>query len=163
MGRWWDFRLNGYIPFSTTKNTCTCIFDDYIGDFFAIKTNIESVSYSLNAELGWLMFDFDNSFSLYGAAGPYFLARENCSGIVGGEIRLRPQYRDYIAVDLSWRHDSFYGTIWQAELILTIPFYQIFSGRNKRPCGITDRQIYQSVERMEIMPVTKRTCWFTNF
>ena len=164
LGRKWDFRANAYAPFGRKKHIHTCVFDDYEGDFFAIRKHIESISYSFNAEAGYLIYATKcEEFSLYGAAGPYFLARAKCNdGVVGAEARLRPQYKDYVALDLSWRYDRLFQTIWQIEIILNLPLYQI-SRQNKCPCSITDRQIYQPIQRFEVMPLSKRTCWHTNF
>jgi hypothetical protein len=162
LGSRWDFRANAYAPFGNRRHTNTCVFDDYDGDYYAIKSNIESVSYSFNAEIGYLLYD-SCTFLFYAAGGPYFLATDVCyGGFVGGEVRIRPQYKDYVALDLSWRYDDLFETIWQIEIIFSLPLYQI-SGRNKYPCCITDRQIYQPIERFEVMPLSKRTCWQTNF
>ncbi len=158
----WDFRANVYVPFGHKKHIHSCLFNNYDGDYFAFRKDIESVSYSFNSEIGYLLIASEN-FLLYAAAGPYFLARGKCcESTPGGEIRIRPQYQDYIALDLSWRHDGLFDTIWQAEVIFNLPLYQL-TDRNQRPCGITDRQIYQPIERFEVMPLSKRSCWFSNF
>jgi hypothetical protein len=163
LSRRWDFRANAYAPFGARRHIQTCVFDDYDGDYFAIRQSIESISYSFNAEIGFLLFETCNEFSLYAAGGPYFLARALCNdGVVGGEVRLRPQYRDYVALDLSWRYDSLFQTIWQIEIVFNLPLYQI-SGQNKYPCCLSDRQIYQPIQRFEVMPLSKKTCWDSNF
>jgi len=162
LGRRWDFRANGYAPFGARRHIKTCFFNDYVGDFYARRQDIESVSYSFNGEVGYLAVNGKN-FSLYMAGGPYFLARGRCcTSTVGVEARIRPKYKDYVALDLSARYDDLFGTIWQAGIIFTLPLYQI-SNQNERPCGLRDWQIYQSVERFEVMPLSKRSCWETNF
>jgi hypothetical protein len=159
----WDFRANAYAPFGPRHHIRTTVYDDYEGDWWAKKRSIESISYSFNAEIGCLLWENCHCLSLYGAAGPYFIARSVCEGgVVGAEARLRPQYRDYLAVDLSWRYDQLFETIWQVEIIFNLPLYQI-AGRNKYPCCISDRQIYQPIQRFEVMPLSKRTCWQSNF
>ncbi len=164
LGRRWDLRANAYAPFGRKRHMSRCVFDDYDGDYYAIRDSIESISYSFNAELGFLLFESPcYDFSLYAAAGPYFLARALCNdGVVGGEARIRPQYKDYLALDVSWRYDRLFETIWQVQIIINLPLYQI-SCSNKYPCGLSDRQIYQPIERFEVMPLSKRTCWFTNW
>ena len=162
LGRRWDFRANAYAPFGARRHIKTCFFNDYEGDFFAKRQDIESVSYSFNGEVGYLAINGKN-FSFYMAGGPYFLARGRCcTSTVGVEARIRPKYRDYVALDLSARYDDLFGTIWQASIIFTLPLYQI-SNLNERPCGLRDWQIYQPVERFEVMPLSKRSCWETNF
>jgi len=162
LGRRWDFRANAYVPFGHKKHIHSCLFNDYEGDFYAIRRDIESVSYSFSGEVGYLLYSSED-FLLYAAAGPYFLARGKCGDSTpGGEIRIRPQYQDYIALDLSWRHDSLFKTIWQAEIIFNLPLYQL-ADKNLRPCCLTDRQIYQPIDRFEVMPLGKKTCWDANF
>lgn len=157
--RRWDFRANAYVPFGAKRHSHVCSFVDF--DYYAIRKDIESVSYSFNGEVGWLMVNSEQ-FLLYFAGGPYFLVRNKSKdAIPGAEIRLRPQYKDYIALDLSWRYDRLFQTIWQAEIIFTLPLYHL-ADKNRCPCGLTDRQIYQPVERFEVMPLSKRSCWNTN-
>jgi len=162
LGRNWDIKGNAYVPFGQKRRIRTSIYDDYIGDYFISREDIESVSYSFNAELGFYLINACD-FSLHLAGGPYYLAHANsCEPTVGGEVRLRPQYKDYLALDLGWRYDNLFKTIWQLEISVTLPLYQI-AKRNKCPCGLYDRQIYQPVDRFEVMPLNKRTCWDSNF
>ncbi|MBX7066667.1 MAG: inverse autotransporter beta domain-containing protein [Parachlamydiales bacterium] len=162
LGRRWDFRGNAYAPFGKRRHIHSCLFNNYVGNYFAIRRDIESVSYSFSGEVGYLIVN-GSYFSLYAAAGPYFLARGRCCQSTAGiEGRIRPQYRDYVALDLSARYDDLFGTIWQMEFVFTLPLYQI-SKQNKRPCGLRDWQIYQPVQRFEVMPLQKRQCWETNW
>jgi hypothetical protein len=158
-----DFRANAYVPFGNKRHILTCVFDDYDGDFIAIRDSIESVSYSFNAEIGFLVFDSCHGLSLYLAGGPYFMARGKCDeGVPGGEVRIKPQYKDYVAVDASWRYDHMFKNIWQVAVIFDLPLYQITAPR-RYPCGLRDWQIYQPIDRFEVMPLSMRTCWQTNF
>ena len=162
LGRRWDVRANGYIPISSLHKT-KCVFDQYIGNFFAIRRDYEFAFYGINAEVGYY-FVRGRNFLLYAAAGPYYFTRRSQGfNSLGGEFRIRPQYKDYLAVDLSVRHDSIFGTIYQAKAILYLPLYQLSKNLKKRPCGISDQQIYQPIERFEIIPLRRRTCWKTNF
>jgi hypothetical protein len=77
---------------------------------------------------------------------------------------VRPQYKDYLALDFSVSYDQVYKTVYQAEVILYLPLYQLSSKKTRQgPCGMTDRQIYQPIERFEIMPLAKRDCWLYNW
>jgi hypothetical protein len=164
LGRRWDFRANGYIPLKTTERIKTCVFDDYIGDYVITRRKIEFVSYGYNAEVGYLAVRSDK-FLLYGAASLYYLSGRGISTDTrGGKFRIRPQYKDYIAIDLSVSYDNIFRAVYQAEVLFTIPLYHIASHKyEKNRCGLTDRQIYQPVERYEIMPIGKKCCWKTNF
>ncbi len=163
LGRCWDFRANGYIPVGAKKFRCKCVFDDFDGDFFAIHTRREITSYGFNAEVGWQAIDC-RCFSLYAAAGPYYLTRNTkCfDSIAGGYVRVRPQIQDYLAVEGKYSHDSFYNNIWQLTVIVSLPLYQI-ANQNCKPCRLSDRKIYQPVERFEIMPLGLKSCWNSNF
>lgn len=162
LGKRWDFRSNAYAPFGKKKHIMSCIFNNYIGDYYAIRKDIESVSYSFSGEIGYLFIN-EKNYSLYGAAGPYFLARGKCcTSTAGIEGRIRPQYKDCFALDLSARYDDLFGTIWQIEFMFNLPLYRMLN-KSERPCGLMDWQIYQSVQRFEVMPLQKRRCWEANF
>ena len=78
--------------------------------------------------------------------------------------RIRPQYKDYVALDMSVSYDKSFKTVYEAAVIVYLPLYQISSKKSRKaPCGITDRQVYQPIERFEIMPLGKNCCWKTNF
>ncbi|HVW99416.1 MAG TPA: inverse autotransporter beta domain-containing protein, partial [Candidatus Babeliaceae bacterium] len=163
LGKRWDFRVNGYIPLGLKRFQRTCVFDDYIGDFVAKKERKEWVFYGYNAEIGYTIGN-DQKFFLYAAAGPYYLFGRFDHTAAGGKVRLRPQYKDYVAVDLSASYDAFFKDVYQIQVIFSVPLYQITRlGTKKGPCGISDRQIYQPVERLEAMPLHRKTCWKTNF
>jgi hypothetical protein len=162
LGNRWDIRGNVYVPFGARRHSRTVVFDQYTNGYFIIRKNLESISYSFNAEVGYSAIQGKN-FLLYIAAGPYFIAGGRCAdNTPGGEVRIRPQYKDYCALDLSYRYDDLFGSIWQASISVTIPLYQI-SEQNRRPCGMYDRKIYQPIERFEVMPLDSQTYWNTNY
>ncbi len=159
----WDFRANGYIPFGSKQITSRCVFDHYSGGYYMIHKDCEFTSYGYNAEVGYLIVN-SHPFLLYAAAGPYYLARACSNRTRGGEFRIRPQYKDYFAVDLSVSYDAVFHAVYQATVYVYLPLYQITSRKDRKaPCGMTDRQVYQQVERFEVMPLGRRSCWKTNF
>jgi hypothetical protein len=162
LGKRWDLRANGYAPISVKKRKMKCVFDDYEGGYYAIHRRCEFTSYGYNAEVGYYIVR-GKDFLLYAAGGPYYLVRKCHDRTGGGEFRIRPQYKDYLAVDVSVSHDNVFGTVYQAQVILYLPLYQLSKRINKRPCNISDQQIYQPIERFEIMPLGRRSCWQTNF
>ena len=162
LGKRWDLRANGYVPISVKQRKLKCVFNQYEGDYFAIHRQCEFTSYGYNAEVGYYAIR-GKDFFLYAAGGPYYLVRKCHNKTRGGEFRLRPQYKDYLALDFSVSHDNVFGTVYQAQVILYLPLYQISKRINKRPCGLSDQQIYQPIERFEVMPIGRRSCWQTNF
>jgi hypothetical protein len=165
LGRRWDFRANGYFPVGAKTYKTSCTFDAYTGGYYIVENRHEITTYGYNAEVGFLAFEWEGVL-LYAAAGPYYLTRKsNCYNfdpIIGGEIRVRPQYKDYVALDVRFSHDSTFNTIWQATFFVTLPLYQL-TNQNEKPCGLTDRQIYQPIERFEIMSLGNKDCWKYNF
>jgi hypothetical protein len=162
LGRRWDFRANGYFPVGAKKYQLTCNYQ-YEGGYEITHQRHEITTYGFNAEVGYLAVASKN-FLFYTAAGPYYLTRNSCcfEPIRGGRVRVRPQYKDYIALDASYSYDSNFNSVWELTFIVYLPLYQI-TNQNERPCRLTDRQIYQPIERFEIMPLGNRSCWQTNF
>ena len=163
LGKRWDFRANGYFPVGRKKYRMTCVFDQYVGNYVITEKKYEATTYGYNLEVGWLTIDSKN-FLLYTAAGPYYLTSKSCcfKSTIGGKIRMRPQYKDYLALDVSYYRDCNSHSIWETTFILSLPLYQI-TNQNERPCRLTDRQIYQPIERLEIMTLGKRCCWTQNY
>ena len=162
LGKYFDSRVNFYIPFGKTKYSAYCVYD-YDGDWFAIHSKCESVSFGFNGEVGFTTPSY-KGFLLYAATGPYYFSGKCLDHSTGWELRVRPQYKDYFAIDFKIHYDKLYHTVYQTTFILSVPIYQLNSKANRpKPCGITDRQIYQPVIRLETMPITRRSCWFCNF
>ena len=163
IGKRWDFRANAYVPFGVKRHTTKCVFDDYIGPYCATKRENEFAAYTYNAEIGYQLIN-SNTFPLYIAVGPYYFSGEFDTTAMGGKVRLRPQYKDYIALDLSFSHDNVFGSIFQVEVIFSLPLYQLSYIKDKKgPCGISNRKVYQPVERFWVMPLSERCCWKANF
>lgn len=158
----WEFRVNGYIPLGRHEHEIKCVFDDFDGDFFAIFRRREFSLSGFNGEAGYMIVKSSN-FLLYAAAGPYYLSGSDRESW-GGRVRVRPQFRDYLALEFVASHDGLFGTNYQGQIIVNVPFYEFFFTKNKkqRKC-VTDRQIYQPVERFEIIPLKKHQGWKTNF
>ncbi len=163
LGNRLDFRANLYVPIATQKYSICCIYDNYIGDWYASYCKCESISYGYNAEIGYLIVRSKNIL-LYAATGPYYFSAKCLERTAGWDIRIRPQFRDYFAVDFKINYDRFYHTVYQTTFIVSLPLYQVFARKNKHgPCRITDRQIYQPVIRLEAIPISRNACWQTNF
>ena len=164
LGKRWDFRANVYVPFGAKRRVKVCTFDDYIGSYYATEFTYEAVSYSFNAEVGWLAIN-SQYILLYFAGGPYYIAGRTCRDTTrGGEFRVQPQYKDYLAVNCIVSFDSLFKTVFQAEVILHLPLYLLSKKISKKEtCGLTARQIYQPVSRFEVMPLSRCSCWNSNF
>lgn len=161
-----DFRFNVYIPLEG-KRTKTRTFE--VGeDLFTQRNKFEYPYGGLNAELGWKAVRNKN-FQLYLAGGAYYLSGtcspcscKNNSNSWGGTFRIRPQYRDFLAVDLKMSDDSIFHLIYQIQVIFSLPLYRLSKGQ-KLPCNIYNREIYQPVERWDLITLGRGTCWQSNF
>lgn len=159
-----DFRFNGYIPFGQRRFS-KIKKQKYEGGFVS-EFQITEYAYSgFDAEVGALFFQ-KNDFFLYAAAGPFYVSGELGSQGWGVQARLQPQYSDYVSVDLSMNNSKVFGTIFSAELILSVPLYNFTSMKNRSgPGKITNRQIYQPVRRFKAAPIGDpgQCCWKGNF
>lgn len=164
LSRRWDFRANVYVPLGAAKNLTTCNYQ-YDGGYEMNYSDCEFATYGFNAEVGWLAVK-QKGFLLYMATGPYYLSRSTCcfDPMRGAEFRIRPQFKDYFAIEgkVSW--DSVYSWVYQTQFILSLPLYAVNRDQKaKTPCRISERQIYQPVERFEVMPLGRKQCWTQNF
>jgi len=155
----WEVRANGYIPFGEKKKMKRCGPGDPACGAVA-PANYERISYGFSAEGGGYPIKTP-SVLLYLAGGPYFITGRPCKpNTVGFETKIRPQFKDFIAVDLSYSWDPLFRSIFQAEVVLYAPLYQLSKRRPAGNCasGLTLRQVYQNVERFDVMPLGRRTC-----
>ena len=162
LGTRWDFRANGYFPVGRTKNKHVCVYDQYIGNYFMITNKKEAASVGCNAEVGYYLVNSD-SFSLYAATGPYFLSKTARKTALGGEFRLRPQYKDYVAMNFQASYDPVFQWSFQATLSITLPLYQIPLNQKSVPSGIRNWQVYQPVQRFDIISLERNSCIHRNF
>jgi hypothetical protein len=163
LGRRWDFRGNGYVPLGRARNLRTCNYN-FEGGYCASYNDTEFGTYGFNLEVGWLSISSKNFF-LYLALGPYYLVRTYSFSepLRGVKARVRPQYKDFFAVDCSFSYDSVYKQIFQTEFILYLPLYQRASHDKKTKSCISERQIFQPVERFEVMPLGREDYWEKNY
>ncbi|MBS0652349.1 MAG: inverse autotransporter beta domain-containing protein [Verrucomicrobia bacterium] len=162
IGRRWELNANAYIPLGKTHHTRKCVWDDYIGDFKAVRRKKERSLFGGNAALSVLAVKAGD-FMLYASGGPYFLTGKSAHPQVwGGQVAIQPQYGDYFALSFIVSSDNFWGTLYQGGFVISLPLYQFTKLR--KPRVVTNRQIYQPVKRMiPIIPLEERCCWKSNF
>jgi hypothetical protein len=158
----WEVHANAYLPVGLHKYTRKCVFDDYIGNYRAVRKRYEFAEYAFDATAGYYIVNGKN-FQLYASAGPYCFFGKFHTSAFGGMAALRPQYRDYLAVEFSVTHDHIFNTLYQASVVFSIPLYNYSSRiKHKRgPCGVANRQIYQPIDRDIIL--LRRCCWTYNW
>lgn len=154
-----EFRINGHFPFGSRKHEKKCCFNDFIGDFCATFRREEFAFWGFDSEIGGYLAK-TNHFFLYAGIGPYYLTGKRDHNIWGVKMRLRPQYRDLFAIELSTSYDHVFKNKYQAEIIVTLPLYRIY--KKERLC-IPTRQVYQPVHRFEIIPLDHHNDFKANF
>lgn len=162
IGRRWELNANGYIPLGNTKHVRKCTFDDYIGDYKAVRKKKEKALFGGNIGLSLLAAQAGD-FMLYASGGPYFLTGKSAHPQVwGGQVAIQPQFGDYFALSFIVSSDNYFGTLYQGGFVLSLPLYQFT--KLKKPRVVTNRQIYQPVKRMiPIIPLEEHCCWKSNF
>lgn len=161
LGKRWDFRLNAYFPCGEKNEKEKCVINYGFG-FITIKRAFEFMYTGFNAELGYLAVPW-KKVSLYLALGPYWLDG-GCDHEWGGQLRARMQYKDYIALEGSISHDEIFKTVYQGKIVFSLPLYSmVWQRRQKGPCNMRQRTIYQPVERFDIIPLGRRHCVESNF
>ena len=162
-GKIWEFRTNIYLPIGNKLHEHKCKFDDFNGDFTMVQRKFEFMYTGFDTEIGCLAVATQD-YTVYIGTGPYYLNGKFADQAWGIRVRFRPQYKDYIALDVMMTHDSAFNTVYQGELILALPFYALGSQKDKKPpCGIMQRQIYQPVQRLDVIPVGRKCRWSQNF
>ncbi len=161
IGKRWGINGNGYIPLGNTQHVKKYVFDDYIGSYKAVQKKKEGGMYGGNVALSLLAAQ-SGSFMLYAMGGSYFLAgKSDQPQVWGGQLSIQPQFGDYFALSFIITHDNFYGTLYQGGFVFSLPLYKFT--KLKKSKGVKNRQIYQPVERMVVIPLEERSCWNCNF
>ena len=163
LGEKWDFRANGYFPLGTNNHHGTHTFDDYFGPYFATERRSLIACFGANAEIGYTA-PIKKEGLVYLALGPYYFAGAEGYQVGGGELRIRPQYKDILALDILGSYDSRSGANGQIQLILSLPLYNIGSQKERNSdCKYGKRTFYKPVERFEVMQLGRRSRWRSNF
>ncbi len=158
----WELHINGGVPIGHRKHAKTCVYDNYIGPYREVCKRNEVAEYFVDGSVGYYFLNYKN-FQLYAAAGPYYMNGPINTSAVGGKALLRPQFGDIASVELSISHDRLFETIYQINVVLTLPLYRLSPVlKNKKgPCGMATRQVYQPIDRDMIL--YKKCCCHNNF
>ncbi len=154
----WELHTNAGFSVGTNKHSKRRVFH-YIGPFeIENKETQFSARFSFDFKAGYYVVNSRN-FQLYAQAGPYYFSMPFGEHAWGGQAMLRPQYKDYLFVELSVSSDRVFDTNYQVNVILSLPLYHYSKAlKNKRgPCGMSNRQIYQPVDPM--IKLDKKCCW----
>lgn len=162
LNRRWELHANAQVPVGARNRVKKCVFDGYQGPYREVCKYNELAEYFLDSNVGYYMVNGKN-FQLYAGAGPYYMFGKFSTSAVGGRAVLRPQFWDIASVELSVSYDRYFETIYQVNVVLTLPLYKLSSAiKNKKgPCGTNNRQIYQPIDRDIVL--MRKLCCQNNF
>ena len=154
--------VNGSVPVEDRKRFKKCVYDNFIGPYREVCKRNEVAEYAVDGSVGYYFVNGKN-FQLYAGAGPYYLTGPIDTHAVGGKAVLRPQFGDIASVELSVSHDRLFETIYQVNVVFTLPLYKLspVMKKNKGPCGMSTRQLYQPIDRDVVL--YRKTCCNNNF
>ena len=160
----WEISANGYIPVGDKHRVCKNTFKHYIGNFKASCMKSDASYPGFNLEARVLAAQY-KKFFLYASGGPYYFASaQSCTkSFWGGQFGIQPMYNDFIGLSFSTSYDPVFGTLFQGKLVLSLPLYSKCLKGYRDSNKWIKRQIYQPVQRLDVMPVNKRCYWKTNF
>lgn len=160
---YFDFRLNSYLPVSSSvAHSKTTIFN-YEGGYVATARE-GRVSYGgADFEIGtWIKRENSSSFfNLYGAIGAYYYAaRSHQRNEYGSKARLEARFLRYFAFEFKGGYDDIYHGMAQGTFSVVMPLEVLFN--NYRNANYkNDRAIYQPVRRQQIIALSKKKCCMT--
>lgn len=152
----WDLRINGYLPWASTKTIKRCHFE-YPGGFFIDRHKQEVALRGIDLEVGRCLFQMC-CFEFYGAIGPYFYGRAHCQkSFVGGRARASLSYSRYLSIEGIATYDQRYKAKFQGSFAITIPL----GCCPKR--GVCQDILSQRIYRNEIIVLDSFCKWKSNF
>ncbi|NGX46236.1 MAG: hypothetical protein K940chlam2_01423 [Chlamydiae bacterium] len=155
LGKFWDFRGNGYIPLAKRRAFLKEVCELYVGGGSATCNRYEKAMWGIDAELG-VHLARTKCLDWYAAVGTYsFDSAEHANTMVGGMGRAYLKYNRWLTLQYNITHDKVFHTQMQGEIALTMPL-----------CCTREfwRCLYIPVERNNII-ITEKFCenWCTNF
>jgi hypothetical protein len=160
LGKYWDFRINGYLPVGKkTSEWFNSRFDEFKNHYLYVKTKYEFAMKGANAEVGMRINRYKH-VPLYFALGPYYLEGQG-KAAWGGEARGSAQLFGSFRLEGSTSYDNVFKWIGQGQAALVIPFGGKKQIRPKKETSC-ENQVYlakraaQHVDRHEIIPVGKK-------
>ncbi|HEY5235269.1 MAG TPA: inverse autotransporter beta domain-containing protein, partial [Rhabdochlamydiaceae bacterium] len=121
LGRVWDFRINGYLPFGKKQSS---YYDTHFGDFkghYLYLSQKRVIAFKgANAEAGVHAKVSDN-VTFYAAAGPYVIGHR-ARNAWGGEGRIAFDFTKYVRLEGNASYDRIFKGIVQGQLSINIPF-----------------------------------------
>ena len=160
LGKVWDFRINGYLPFGTKKtHLFQTDFNSFKGHEMILSSKYEFAMKGANAEVGAHITEIKYA-KLYAAAGPYVFFNHGRHAW-GGEVRAALNIGEYVRVEGNTSYDPVFKWIGQGQVSLILPFdgkkeIKPKSGRSCPDELILRERAFQRVDRNEIIVIDRK-------
>lgn len=160
LGRWLDYRINGYFPVGKRHSGYyDTDFDEFKGNNIILRRKKEFAMTGANAEIGVHILDRKN-VDLYTALGPYYFGGEG-KNAWGGEARLAATFFDHLRVQASTSYDSVFKWIGQGEVGVVFSFgpkkkLKKLSNRTCSEAQYMAERAVQRIDRNEIIVVDRK-------
>lgn len=147
LGRFWDWRVNGYIPVGQDKHALAV---NYNGSIFSGHnillnqvTTWEQAYHGFDTEVGG-PFPILGRYGLNGYVGFYYFTGANSSDFTGVSGRIQAQLNEDLSLGVTVTDDHTFGTNTQIQVVATLP--DGTPNRWLRPLRVYDR-MFQPVNR----------------
>ncbi len=158
LGRYLDYRINGYFPVGKHKGSLSDpTFDHFSGNSLYIARKQELALKGTNAEVGVHIAKV-KGIDFYSALGPYYFANDT-KHTFGGEFRIGMDVRSILRIEGNTSYDHLFGWIGQGQISLSYAFTpkKISRKEKKGSCsfhGLVRDRAFQRVDKQEIIVVT---------
>ncbi|MBS0585087.1 MAG: inverse autotransporter beta domain-containing protein [Verrucomicrobia bacterium] len=157
LGKYLDFRLNGYFSIGTRESSYyDPEFSYFQNNYLYISEKRDFAFSSANAEFGLSINYFKNA-PIYLALGPYFLSG-NVQTACGQALRASISLREYLKLQISESYDHIFKWLGQVQLALSIPLGRKTKVKTSNKRSYTEEGTFlkkasSPVSRNEVIPV----------
>ncbi len=153
LGKYVDFRINGYVPVGQQRSLETKSFDRFSGSSLFVRQHLKGALPSIDGEIGTPL-----PKHFYFAAGSYYLFEQEKEGMHlgnawGARVRGEVNFGKYVTLGATVTYDKIFHTRLQGILSINIPLGKWKSTKSREERCL--RQV--TIMRNEIIPIeTKR-------
>ncbi len=158
LGRYLDYRINGYFPVGKHKGSLSdATFDHFSGNSLYLSRKQELALKGTNAEVGVHIAKV-KGIDFYSALGPYYFANDT-KHTFGGEFRIGMDVLNILRIEGNTSYDHLFKWIGQGQISLSYAFTPKKMSRKERKgsCsfhGYVRDRAFQRVDKQEIIVVT---------
>lgn len=158
LGRYLDYRINGYFPVGKDKGSYSdAKFDYFSGHSLYISRKRELALKGTNAEVGVHIAKVKD-IDFYSAIGPYYFTNSS-KQTFGGEFRIGMDVLKILRIEGNTSYDHLFKWIGQGQISLSYAFTpkKISRKEKKGSCsfhGFVRDRAFQRVDKQEIVVVT---------